>query len=559
MSQETKDEKPEGPVVIDPGAATVVDRSGKDTVISVQAEETVIAPTVLARSSELSVGSVVKGRFVLEQRIGEGGMGVIFKARDRRKEEAMDREPYVAMKVLGEEFKHHPDALICLQREAKKAQMLAHPNIVTVYDFDRDGDSVYMTMEWLDGEPLDHLLKRLRPGHMPREQAFALIEGMGEGLAYAHKRNIVHSDFKPGNVFVTKKGDAKILDFGIARAVSRPEQPSDGTLFDAGQLGAFTPAYASCEMVEHADPDPRDDIFALACVAYELLTGEHPFGRKMATAARAAKLTPAPVLGLSRSQWQALLQGLAFERETRTPNVETFLTGLTGKHTAEVTTRKWKVIASATVLLAVMLAAGLWFLRPVSEITHMDLPPPPTAKPLNAAERQRLEERLTVGEVQLDQGREFDPWYLYDAHQAYVDAITIDPVNTAARQGLLEAVRAMRRDTQRDPAFNTWFKWLESIGTSLKVPLIASDETDVKELNALAGDALKGMISAIQGMVEAARQDRNTDSWDRCWLAIRQALELPLVAKYADGVAALHEFETQVAPHVSPELRPDLR
>jgi len=92
------------------------------------------------------VGSVLKGRFVLESIIGHGGMGIVFKAKDLRKEEAQDRNPYIAVKVLNEEFKQHPESLKALQRESRKAQDLAHPNISTVFDFDRDGGNVFMTM-----------------------------------------------------------------------------------------------------------------------------------------------------------------------------------------------------------------------------------------------------------------------------------------------------------------------------------------------------------------------------------------------------------------------------
>ena len=98
---------------------------------------------------------MLRDRFVLEEVIGTGGMSVVFRALDRRREEAQDRHPHVAIKVLGDEFKRHPDALRALQRESRKTQRLAHPNIASVYDFDRDGPNVYMVMELLVGEPLD--------------------------------------------------------------------------------------------------------------------------------------------------------------------------------------------------------------------------------------------------------------------------------------------------------------------------------------------------------------------------------------------------------------------
>ena len=109
----------------------------------------------VAEGPPLGAGSVVKDRFVLEEELGRGGMGIVFKARDLRKEEAQDRNPWVALKVLNDEFRRHPESLKALQRESRKAQHLAHANVVSVYDFDRDGGNVFMVMELLEGESLD--------------------------------------------------------------------------------------------------------------------------------------------------------------------------------------------------------------------------------------------------------------------------------------------------------------------------------------------------------------------------------------------------------------------
>ena len=96
---------------------------------------------------------------MLEEELGRGGMGIVFKARDLRKEEAQDRNPWVAVKLLNEEFRRHPESLKALQRESRKAQHLAHANVVTVYDFDRDGGNVFMVMELLEGQSLDRVIR----------------------------------------------------------------------------------------------------------------------------------------------------------------------------------------------------------------------------------------------------------------------------------------------------------------------------------------------------------------------------------------------------------------
>jgi hypothetical protein len=302
-------------------------------------------------SATLRAGSVIKSRFVIESVIGRGGMGVVYRAKDLRKEETQDRDPYVALKVLSDQFRRDPTMVIGLQREARKAQTLAHPNITTVFDFDRDGDMVYMTMEVLEGKPLNALIEA-HPDGIEKSRALFILRGLCLGLAYAHNKNIIHSDFKPGNVFVTADDRSKILDFGIARAapVERTEPtsmegqkptPTEGskttsigasqtTQFDASALGALTPSYASCEMFEGGEPHPSDDVYALAVVAYQLLSGKHPFDFAPALEARARKLEPRPIKGLKRREWRAIRRGLAFAREDRSADAATFLRDLEG-------------------------------------------------------------------------------------------------------------------------------------------------------------------------------------------------------------------------------------
>lgn len=206
----------------------------------------VAAPKVSIHES-LGPGVTLKQRFVLLERLGQGGMGVVFKAKDMLKVEAKDKDPYVAIKVLTEAFKKYSGSFIALQREASKAQRLAHPNIATVYDFDRDGDTVFMTMEYLPGKPLNRLIKELPQKPIKTEQALYIIEQLCHGLAYAHKKKLIHSDFKPGNCFLLTEGAVKLLDFGIARASTVAGEEREQTMFDPGKLSAVTPAYATSQ------------------------------------------------------------------------------------------------------------------------------------------------------------------------------------------------------------------------------------------------------------------------------------------------------------------------
>ncbi len=307
------------------------------------------------------VGDTLNGRFVLEECIGFGGMGTVYKALDLRKLEASDRKPYVAIKVLNVQFRGHPKSLIALQREARKAQTLAHPNIVAVYDFDRDGSTVYLTMEYLSGKPLSRLLRSPGFAGMPLKDAMRIVYGMGKALSYAHERGFVHCDFKPANVILTDSGAVKVIDFGIARVFQKPEEEVEATVFDPGSLGALTPAYASPEMIEHRVPDPRDDVYALACITYELLTGHHPFDRVSATQARNTGMRPQRPKNLGHFQWRALKTALSFERETRTPSVARFLQGMSGEqHIA-----RYAAMAGSTLAAAMVIALGInYFWKP---------------------------------------------------------------------------------------------------------------------------------------------------------------------------------------------------
>ncbi len=277
----------------------------------------------------LGPGVTLKDRFVLLERLGQGGMGVVFKAKDLLKVEAQDKDPYVAIKVLTDAFKKYSGSFIALQREASKAQRLAHPNIATVYDFDRDGDTVFMTMEYLQGKPLNRLIKELPQKPISKEQALYIIEQLCHGLAYAHEKKLIHSDFKPGNCFILSDGSVKLLDFGIARASTTAGEEKDNTMFDPSKLSAVTPAYATPEMFAGMSPDPRDDIYGLACVAYQLLAGgKHPYNKVAAPKIKELGIKPKPIKGLDRRQQKTLLKGLTVVREERIPTVDKFRQGM---------------------------------------------------------------------------------------------------------------------------------------------------------------------------------------------------------------------------------------
>jgi serine/threonine protein kinase len=261
------------------------------------------------------IDETLSGRYRIERKLGEGGMGVVYLATDGQ----VAGETF-AIKVLKDTL--NPEALELLREEAHKTRRLSHPNIVNVHSLNVDGTKLYVLMEHLEGKSLNALLDEEFGRGMPLSRAWPIIEDAGAALGYAHDHNVIHSDLKPANIFVTISGRTKLLDFGIAR-VSR------GPLLHkrSGPL-ALTPIYASCEMLEGMEADPRDDVYSFGCVIYEMLCGKRPFGHLTALEARATAAQVSPLEGLSRAQNAALSKALAFGREARTASVEKLLEGL---------------------------------------------------------------------------------------------------------------------------------------------------------------------------------------------------------------------------------------
>ena len=301
---------------------------------------------VSSSTARLAIGQLLGGRYRIERELGEGGMGVVYLAAD----EQVTGERF-AIKVLKEDL--HPAALTLLREEVRKTRKLSHPNIVDVHSVNVDGPRLYVLMEYLEGKSLDALLDEEFGRGMPFSHAWPIIEDVGAALGNAHDHNVIHSDLKPANVFVTTSGRTKLLDFGIAR-VSR------GPLLHARSGSrALTPAYASCELLEGKEADQRDDIYSFACMIYEMLCGERPFGDITALEAREDAAQVLPLQGLSQGQNAALAHALAFNREARTGSVETLLAGLATEHPPP---RSRPAALLGAVVIAVVAAVGLTYL-----------------------------------------------------------------------------------------------------------------------------------------------------------------------------------------------------
>lgn len=396
-------------LVLDPGSTARGSDSGNGGDAGVGDPQA----TAIRREEHLAVlraGSVIGGRYELIQELGGGGMGKVFKARDRLREEAQDRHPFVALKILSDEFREHPDSMIALQREARRAQTLAHPNVITVHEFFRDGPHLYITMELLDGKPLDELLRSEYWGGLSLDEAWPIIDGVCRALKYGHEKNIVHSDIKPANIFICDDGTVKVVDLGIARPMRLENVPeSEQTTFDPGKrLGSLTPAYASLEMWYQEEPHPADDIYALACVSYMLLAGVHPFKGKSAKKAAENNLVPERIESLTHGQWSAILDGLAFHRKDRIKSVDEFLSRFSPQ---SVRRKKMQVWGLAAVLAAVVIGFfGLraWEMfvvdRAIADRERLQTPVGPSTaerRELTAQEQAEVDDMIALARLQL--------------------------------------------------------------------------------------------------------------------------------------------------------------
>jgi eukaryotic-like serine/threonine-protein kinase len=210
----------------------------------------------------VSEPEVLVGRYQLDEVLGAGGMAVVYRGTDR----ILHRT--VAVKVLAEPQARDPVFVERFRREARAAGGLNHPGIVAVYDTGSDGDRHFIVMEYVEGRTLAELLRD--EGRPPPRQVAEIVEQVAGGLGYAHENGIVHRDVKPANIMVTPTGDAKIMDFGIARATAG--EPLTQT---AAVMGTAT--YIAPEQAEGKAVDARTDIYALGATMYQLLTGRPPF------------------------------------------------------------------------------------------------------------------------------------------------------------------------------------------------------------------------------------------------------------------------------------------
>ncbi len=259
-------------------------------------------------------------RYRLERLIGMGGMGQVWQATDLATHAELGHSETVALKILPPQLTQSATHAKLLIEEATQARRLAHENIVRVYEWAQDPatSSYFIIMEYLEGQDLDAYLAQ--QGSLTLDAVFRLLAPVGDALAYAwDKHKLVHRDLKPGNVFLTQKGEVKLLDFGIASRARNAGSSLGLQTPNAGTVGYRAPEAG----VHQRQPSPRLDVYAVAVMIYQLLEGRVPFDDL-----RPADFQPSAPKGLNERQWQVLQQGFAIVAERRQASVTELLAGL---------------------------------------------------------------------------------------------------------------------------------------------------------------------------------------------------------------------------------------
>ncbi|MBN1223106.1 MAG: protein kinase, partial [Candidatus Aminicenantes bacterium] len=241
---------------------------------SVSSTKTLYAPAVV-----LGRGSLFAGRYEVIEEIGRGGMGAVFRVVDKKINEE------VALKVLKPEISSDGQTIERFKNELKLARKITHKNVCRMYDLNEAEGVPYITMEFVAGEDLKSLIGRA--GRLSIEKAVSIARQICEGLIEAHNLGVVHRDLKPQNIMIDRKGNARIMDFGIARTIGASELTEAGAVIG-------TPHYISPEQVEGKAPDQRTDIYALGVILYEMVTGQLPFQAESALSLALKHLQESP-------------------------------------------------------------------------------------------------------------------------------------------------------------------------------------------------------------------------------------------------------------------------
>ncbi len=225
-------------------------------------EEVMYTKTLETAKEELTTGSTFAGRYQIIEELGKGGMGKVYKVLDK------EINTKVALKLILPEITEDKKTIERFRNELKTARDISHKNVCRMYDLNKEKGTYYITMEYVSGGDLKTFIRRAAP--LSTARALSIGRQICEGLSEAHKIGIVHRDLKPNNIMIDDNGNARIMDFGIARSVKGKSITGSGIMIG-------TPEYMSPEQAEGKDVDHRSDIYSLGVILYEMVTGQLPF------------------------------------------------------------------------------------------------------------------------------------------------------------------------------------------------------------------------------------------------------------------------------------------
>ena len=330
-----------------------------------------VTETLQTPIKELTTGSTFAGRYQIIEELGKGGMGRVYKVFDT------DIKEKVALKLLKSEIASDRETIERFSNELKYARKISHRNVCRMYDLGKEAGNYFITMEYVSGEDLKSFIRRSR--QLAVGTAVFMAKQVCDGLVEAHRLGVVHRDLKPGNIMIDREGNAKIMDFGIARSISAKGITGAGVMIG-------TPEYMSPEQVEGKDVDQRSDIYSLGVILYEMITGRVPFeGETPLSVAVRQKTEAAPDPRKSNAQVpedlsRLILKCLEKDKERRYQNADELRANLEkiekGIPTTErpipkrktvtskpitVTLSREKLLIPTLIIAIVAIAAVIWF------------------------------------------------------------------------------------------------------------------------------------------------------------------------------------------------------
>ncbi len=352
--------------------------------------------TLTYSSGELTGGSLFAGRYLVREVLGRGGMGCVYRVLDTKVDED------VALKSINPEIASDAKIIERFRTELRATRKITHRHVCRMYDLGADGESLFITMEYIPGEDLEAMVRRL--GKLPLDKAFAIARQVAEGLAEVHRHGVIHRDLKPKNIMIDRDGDAKIMDFGLART------PHGVKLTEVGHV-VGTPSFMSPEQINGDALDLRSDLFALGVVMFYILTGVLPFEAEstLTLALRQKTYRPPNPHALNprvpESLGRIVLKCLEIDREKRYPGApdlladfdridlgfdtyEVHVPGRSGTRAAAGRSGgAWRKALTGAAVLAALAAAGFGvralLVRPaaVAELPKELVPAAPAASP----------------------------------------------------------------------------------------------------------------------------------------------------------------------------------